>query len=77
MGILFMENGGVSECYTGVWLILGVNTLLSRSGLLQHLLCLVLQALAAIAMNPSYHTSLSDADVPDMLMQLLLPSDEW
>ena len=44
---------------------------------LQHLLCLVLQALACIAMTPTYHQALSDADVPDTLMQLLLPSDEW
>ena len=28
-------------------------------------------------MTPAYHASLSDADVADMLMQLLLPSDEW
>ncbi|GFR82896.1 1-phosphatidylinositol-4,5-bisphosphate phosphodiesterase epsilon-1 [Elysia marginata] len=41
------------------------------------LLCLLLQALACVAMTPAYHASLSDADVADMLMQLLLPSDEW
>ena len=28
-------------------------------------------------MNPSFHQALSDADMPDTLMQLLLPSDEW
>ena len=43
----------------------------------QHLLCLVLQALACIATNPGHHQALSDADLPDTLMQLLLPSDEW
>lgn len=43
----------------------------------QHLLCLILQAIASIAMNPSYHDALTEADMPDTLMQLLLPSDEW
>lgn len=43
----------------------------------QHLLCLLLQALGCIALNPSYHPVLSEADIADMLMQLLLPSDEW
>ncbi|XP_064631376.1 uncharacterized protein LOC135489776 isoform X2 [Lineus longissimus] len=42
-----------------------------------HLLCLILQALACIAMNPSFHQALSDALIADALMQLLLPSDEW
>ncbi|CAL1528799.1 unnamed protein product, partial [Lymnaea stagnalis] len=41
------------------------------------LLCLLLQALACVAMTPAYHSALSEADVADMLMQLLLPSDEW
>lgn len=44
---------------------------------MQHLLCLLLQALASIALNPHYHQALNDADISDMLMQLLLPSDEW
>ena len=44
---------------------------------LQHLLCLLLQALACIAMNPVHHPALTEADLPDTLMQLLLPSDEW
>jgi len=43
----------------------------------QHLLCLVLQAVACIALNPAHHSALNDADTPDTLMQLLLPSDEW
>lgn len=43
----------------------------------QHLLCLLLQSLASIALTPSHHQVLSDADIADMLMQLLLPSDEW
>ncbi|XP_053407871.1 uncharacterized protein LOC123546334 isoform X3 [Mercenaria mercenaria] len=42
-----------------------------------HLLCLLLQSLSSIALNPSYHQVLTDADIADMLMQLLLPSDEW
>ena len=28
-------------------------------------------------MNPIHHPALSEADLPDTLMQLLLPSDEW
>ena len=43
----------------------------------QHLLCLVLQAVACIALSPAHHAALCDADTPDTLMQLLLPSDEW
>lgn len=43
----------------------------------QHLLCLILQALACMALSPSLHSALTQADVPDTLMQLLLPSDEW
>ncbi|KAK3593089.1 hypothetical protein CHS0354_038127 [Potamilus streckersoni] len=42
-----------------------------------HLLCLLLQSLSSIALNPNYHQVLSEADIEDMLMQLLLPSDEW
>ncbi|XP_021351592.1 uncharacterized protein LOC110449213 [Mizuhopecten yessoensis] len=42
-----------------------------------HLLCLLLQSLASIALTPSHHQVLNDADIADMLMQLLLPSDEW
>ena len=44
---------------------------------LQHLLCLLLQALACLALNPALHAPLNEAEVSDMLMQLLLPSDEW
>ena len=28
-------------------------------------------------MTPSFHPVLIEADLPDTLMQLLLPSDEW
>ena len=45
--------------------------------LFQHLLCLVLQAIACIAMNPEHHDGLAEADIADTLVQLLLPSDEW
>jgi len=37
----------------------------------------VLQAVACIALTPAHHGALSEADTPDTLMQLLLPSDEW
>jgi hypothetical protein len=43
----------------------------------QHLLCIILQAVACIALDPGNHGALTDADMPDTLMQLLLPSDEW
>ena len=45
--------------------------------LFQHLLCLLLQCLSSVALNPTFHQPLIDADIADMLMQLLLPSDEW
>ncbi|XP_052770885.1 1-phosphatidylinositol 4,5-bisphosphate phosphodiesterase epsilon-1-like [Mya arenaria] len=41
------------------------------------LLCLLLQSLSSVAQSPAYHQALTDADIADMLMQLLLPSDEW
>ena len=47
------------------------------SVLLQHLLCLLLQALASVAVTPAFHAALTSADLPDTLVQLLLPSDEW
>lgn len=43
----------------------------------QQLLCLLLQSLSSVALNPAHHQALTDADIADMLMQLLLPSDEW
>lgn len=43
----------------------------------QHLLCLLLQSLACLALNPAFHGAMNEAEVADMLMQLLLPSDEW
>jgi len=43
----------------------------------QQLLCLLLQSLSSVAQSPAYHQALTDADIADMLMQLLLPSDEW
>lgn len=43
----------------------------------QQLLCLVLQVVATIALNPSNHSLLMEAELPDSLMPLLLPSDEW
>ncbi|RWS16109.1 1-phosphatidylinositol 4:5-bisphosphate phosphodiesterase epsilon-1-like protein, partial [Dinothrombium tinctorium] len=41
------------------------------------LLCLVLQIMASIAIDPLYQKHLIDAELPDILMQLILPSDEW
>ncbi|KAH9363091.1 hypothetical protein HPB48_014127 [Haemaphysalis longicornis] len=41
------------------------------------LLCLVLQIVATLALVPDHHTALTDAELPDSLTQLVLPSDEW
>lgn len=43
----------------------------------QQLLVLVLQIVASIALNTKYHRELIDRDLPNVLNQLLLPSDEW
>lgn len=43
----------------------------------QQLLVLVLQIVASIALNPKHHRELIDRDIPNVLNQLLLPSDEW
>ena len=49
----------------------------SESLLAQQLLCLVLQVVATLALDPTQHRSLVEANVPDALTQLILPSDEW
>ncbi|GFY47578.1 1-phosphatidylinositol 4,5-bisphosphate phosphodiesterase epsilon-1 [Trichonephila inaurata madagascariensis] len=41
------------------------------------LLCLVLQAVCILSMNPAFHRALSESGLLDYLTQLLLPSDEW
>ncbi|XP_054933839.1 uncharacterized protein [Dermacentor andersoni] len=41
------------------------------------LLCLVLQIVATLALVPDHHAALMDAELPDSLTQLVLPSDEW
>ena len=43
----------------------------------QQLLVLVLQIVATLALEPSHHRSLVEQGLPDVLSQLLLPSDEW
>lgn len=43
----------------------------------QQLLVLVLQLVASIALNIKHHKELIDRDIPNILNQLLLPSDEW
>ncbi|XP_050438662.1 uncharacterized protein LOC126844474 isoform X2 [Adelges cooleyi] len=42
-----------------------------------HLLVLVLQIFSTIALHPKHHKNLIDNNVPTVLNQLLLPSDEW
>ena len=44
--------------------------------LLQHLICLVLQTLGIIALNPDSHEILTQADIPDSVLHLILPADE-
>nr|XP_042900346.1 1-phosphatidylinositol 4,5-bisphosphate phosphodiesterase epsilon-1 [Parasteatoda tepidariorum] len=41
------------------------------------LLCLALQALAILCMNPDFHKDLLECDLIENLTQLILPSDEW
>ncbi|CEF70920.1 1-phosphatidylinositol 4,5-bisphosphate phosphodiesterase epsilon-1 [Strongyloides ratti] len=41
------------------------------------LLCLLLQTLALIALNPITHKIFIDIQIDDVLIQLLLPSDDW
>ncbi|KAG8323632.1 hypothetical protein J6590_001352 [Homalodisca vitripennis] len=41
------------------------------------LLVLVLQIVATLALDPQHHKALLDNGLPDVLSQLLLPSDEW
>ncbi|XP_069678763.1 uncharacterized protein [Periplaneta americana] len=41
------------------------------------LLVLVLQIVATLALEPQHHRALIDQGLPDVLSQLLLPSDEW
>lgn len=43
----------------------------------QQLLCLVLQILATLALDPSHHKALLDAGVAEALPPLLLPADEF
>jgi len=43
----------------------------------QQLLVLVLQIVATLSLEPQYHRALIDQGLPDVLSQLLLPSDEW
>uniref|UniRef100_A0A183CUY7 Ubiquitinyl hydrolase 1 n=1 Tax=Gongylonema pulchrum TaxID=637853 RepID=A0A183CUY7_9BILA len=41
------------------------------------LLCILLQMLAMIAMNPFVHQVLTELQIDDVLIQLLLPADDW
>lgn len=43
----------------------------------QQLLVLVLQIVATLALDPQHHKALMENGLPDVLSQLLLPSDEW
>ena len=44
---------------------------------LQQLLCLVLQILATLALDPAHHKPLLDAGIAEALPPLLLPADEF
>jgi hypothetical protein len=41
-----------------------------------HLLCLMLQAIGLLALNPDYHDIMQKHDLTDNVMSLILPSDE-
>lgn len=38
---------------------------------------LVLQIVATLSLDPQHHKAVLDSGMPDVLSQLLLPSDEW
>ncbi len=44
--------------------------------LLKHLICLILQTLGVVALNPDCHEILTQADIPDTVLHLILPADE-
>ncbi|CAF0747680.1 unnamed protein product [Adineta ricciae] len=41
-----------------------------------HLICLILQTLGVVALNPDLHEVLTQADIPDTVLHLILPADE-
>uniref|UniRef100_A0A914EFU4 Uncharacterized protein n=1 Tax=Acrobeloides nanus TaxID=290746 RepID=A0A914EFU4_9BILA len=41
------------------------------------LLCLLLQTLGIVALDPSTHKILADLQIDDVLIQMLLPADDW
>ncbi|CAF3485478.1 unnamed protein product [Adineta steineri] len=41
-----------------------------------HLICLILQTLGVVALNPDSHEVLTQADIPDTVLHLILPADE-
>ncbi|CAF3718220.1 unnamed protein product [Adineta steineri] len=41
-----------------------------------HLICLILQTLGVVALNPDSHDVLTQADIPDTVLHLILPADE-
>uniref|UniRef100_A0A9J2P4J0 Band 4.1 domain-containing protein n=1 Tax=Ascaris lumbricoides TaxID=6252 RepID=A0A9J2P4J0_ASCLU len=41
------------------------------------LLCLLLQSIAVIALNPNTHRLFIDMQIDDVLIQMLLPADDW
>mgnify|MGYP006892766843 CR=1 FL=1 len=42
----------------------------------KHLICLILQTLGVVALNPDSHEILTQADIPDTVLHLILPADE-
>ncbi|GLG95977.1 Uncharacterized protein GBIM_02820 [Gryllus bimaculatus] len=54
-----------------------LQLLAARALLFMQLLVLVLQIVATLALEPAHHRALLDQGLPDVLSQLLLPSDEW
>ena len=47
------------------------------SHMFQQLLCLSLQLMANLALDPVNHDALLATELVDSLIQLILPSDEW
>ena len=40
------------------------------------MICLILQTLGTVALNPDSHDVLTQADIPDTVLHLILPADE-
>ena len=71
--MLNINNDPVSSQPEMPFVVIIVSDLFSFS---QHLICLILQTLGVVALNPDSHEILTQADIPDTVLHLILPADE-